>query len=89
MYLHLGQNTSVRYKDIIGVFDLDTSTVSKATRDYLAQAEKRSEVINIASDIPKSFIVCDDKARGNKRTIYLSQISAATLLKRSMNFLAE
>ena len=40
MYLHLGQDKVVSMDEIVGIFDLDTSTVSKATRDYLAKAEK-------------------------------------------------
>ena len=35
MYLHLGQDTVVKKKDIIGIFDMDTTTVSKISRDYL------------------------------------------------------
>lgn len=40
MYLHLGQDKVVSMDEIVGIFDLDTSTVSKATRDYLAKAER-------------------------------------------------
>ena len=81
MYLHLGQDKVVATQEIVGIFDLDTSTVSKATRDYLARAEKEKRVINICSDLPKSFIVCG--RRKEERLIYISQISSATLLKRS------
>ena len=41
MYIHLGQNTVVNDKEIIGVFDLETTTVSKITRDYLSKNEKK------------------------------------------------
>ena len=40
MYLHLGQNTVVNMKDIVGVFEMDNSTVSKHTRNYLTRAQK-------------------------------------------------
>lgn len=79
MYLHLGQETVVRTRDILGVFDLDTATVSKHTRAFLASAEKRGQVVNVTSELPKSFIV----TCGLKPTVYISQISAATLKKRS------
>ena len=65
----------------IGIFDLDTTTVSKRTRDYLAKAEKAGIVENVCYDIPKSFIVCRDK-NGNEK-VYISQISSTTLLKRT------
>ncbi|MBR2044130.1 MAG: DUF370 domain-containing protein [Clostridia bacterium] len=80
MYIHLGQDTVVKKADIIGIFDLDTATVSKRTRDYLAKAEKAGRVINVSTELPKSFIVC---TKNNEQIIYISQISSATLLKRS------
>lgn len=80
MYIHLGQDTLVKKDDIIGIFDLDTATVSKRTRDYLSMAEKKGKVINVSTELPKSFIVCK---KGNDKIIYISQISTATLLKRS------
>ena len=44
MYLHLGQDTVIKMDEIIGIFDMETSTISKITRDYLAQAEKAGQV---------------------------------------------
>lgn len=38
MYLHLGQYTVVHTGDIVGIFDLDNSSVSRSTKEYLAQA---------------------------------------------------
>ena len=81
MYLHLGQDKVVNMDEIIGIFDLDTSTVSKSTRDYLAKAEKDGCVTNVCTDLPKSFIVCID--RDGKTHVYISQISSSTLLKRT------
>ncbi|MBQ2972906.1 MAG: DUF370 domain-containing protein [Clostridia bacterium] len=81
MYLHLGMDKVITFDEIIGIFDLDTTTVSKRTRDYLAKAEKAGIVENVCYDIPKSFIVCRDK-NGNEK-VYISQISSSTLLKRT------
>ncbi|MBQ2847225.1 MAG: DUF370 domain-containing protein [Clostridia bacterium] len=81
MYLHLGMDKVITFDDIIGIFDLDTTTVSKRTRDYLAKAEKAGIVENVCYDIPKSFIVCRDKNGDEK--VYISQISSSTLLKRT------
>ena len=77
MYLHLGQETILRTRDILGVFDLDTATISKHTRDFLAKAEHEGRVTNVSPELPKSFIVT---AGGG---VFISQISAATLKKRS------
>ena len=80
MYLHLGKGTVVNEKTIVGIFDLDITSQSHLTRRFLAAAEKAGEVINAAEDIPKSFLVCCEDGR---HTVYLSQLSCATLLKRS------
>lgn len=81
MYLHLGQETVVREEEVIGIFDLDTSTVSKHTRNFLEKAEKEKKVINVSYELPKSFILCS-KGKKDKR-IYISQISSGTLKSRS------
>lgn len=80
MYLHLGQNTVIRQKDIVGLFDLDNSTISKHTRNFLAKAQKEGRVVNVSTELPKSFLVCREK---EKNIVYLSQISVSTLLRRS------
>ena len=80
MYLHLGQSTVITHDEILGIFDLDNTTVSKKTRDYLSMAEKNGRVRVVSYELPKSFIVCSDK--NGEITVYLSQISSVTLLKR-------
>ena len=80
MYLHLGKGTVVNERDIVGIFDLDITSQSHITRKYLAAAEKRGEVQNAAEDIPRSFVVC--RSSGGM-TVYLSQMSCQTLLKRA------
>lgn len=83
MFLHLGQGTLIKQSDIIGIFDLDNTTVSKRTRDYLTRMEKAGKVKNVSFELPKSFVVCEDE---NKEiTIYITQISTSTLIKRSGN----
>ncbi len=79
MYLHLGQDTILRTKDILGIFDLDTASLSRHTRDFLARAQQEGRVVNVSTELPKSFIVTVRQPP----TVYISQISAATLKKRS------
>lgn len=83
MYLHLGQETVVTLDRIIGIFDMDTATVAKSTREYLSRAEKAGDVVNVSYELPKSFIVCTDDKRESGRCVYISQISCQTLLKRT------
>lgn len=82
MYIHLGQKKVVSFNEIVGIFDLDTTTVSKTTRDFLNKAEKNKRVINVSQDIPKSFVICSD---GKNEKIYLSQISGISLTKKKGN----
>ena len=83
MYVHLGENTVVRTDNIIGIFDMDTSTISKWTKDYLSNATKNKRVINVSMELPKSFVVCNEN---NEIKVYVSQISSQTLMKRKSNF---
>lgn len=76
MYLYLGGDTAVKSEKIIGIFDMDTSTVNKATRDYLSKAEKEKKIVYVNYELPKSFVVCEDK-------IYVCPLNTATLLKRT------
>ena len=86
MYLHLGQDTVVRDCDIIGIIDLDITTQSIRTRNYLNTAEKRGEVRYVTEDLPKSFVVAGQRA---SQRVYISQLSTATLLKRSQSGIVE
>ena len=79
MYLHLGNDCVVRKKDIIGIFDLENTSLSKDTKDFLNNASKNGEVVYLTMDIPKSYIVCDFEGR---KKIFISLLSASTLRKR-------
>lgn len=79
MYLHLGEDTIVLRKDVVSIIDLDGTTTSKITRDFLRMAEEKGKVINVTRELPKSAVIC--KIKGTDR-VYLSQLSPATLFKR-------
>ena len=81
MYLHLGHDTVISKKDILGIFDIDTSTVSKITREYLSKKEKDGNCVTVSYELPGSFVVCTDKK--GEETVYISQLSSSTLLKRT------
>ncbi|MGG7079527.1 extracellular matrix regulator RemB [Clostridium sardiniense] len=80
MFLHLGENVVVPIKDVIGIFDLQTTMYSSDTIQFLRMAEEDGFVERITSDKPKSFVIAEvDK----KSKIYLSPISSSTLTKRT------
>ena len=81
MYLYLGQDTVVPMREVVGIFDMENTTISKNTRSFLNDAQKKGAVITVGDDLPKSFVVCIDKK--GMQTVYISQISCATLLKRA------
>ncbi len=79
MYIHLGGEYVVPQENIIGIFDLENTTISKHTRQFLNFSEKRKEVINVSYELPKSFILTNKKG---KTKVYISQISPTTLSRR-------
>lgn len=75
MYIHIGNDRVVLKKDVLAVFDLDSATVSKSTRDYLKKAEKEKRVTLLGYDLPKSFLIM----RGGE--VYLSPFNSSVLVK--------
>lgn len=80
MYLHLGNETVIQGRDIVGIFDIEKTSTGQITRDFLRNAEKRLLITNVTNELPKSFVVTQGK---NDARVYISQISAATLQKRA------
>ena len=84
MYLHLGQGVVVPYRDVLALFDLDNTSASHLTRRFLERAEQAGQVVNVAEDLLKSF-GRPLPPGGGEATVYLSQLSTATLLRRAEN----
>ena len=78
MYLNIGNDMAVRESSIIGIFDLDNTTTSKRTREFLEAAEKDGQVVP-CDELPKSFILT---AEYGIPKVYLTEYNAATLEKR-------
>ena len=78
MYLSIGNDMAVRDTSIIGIFDLDNTSTSKRTREFLERSERDGEVVP-CDDLPKAFILTSEYGFSRVR---LSELSAATLDKR-------
>ena len=78
MYLNIGNDMAVREKSVIGIFDLDNTSTSRRTREFLEQAEQEGLVVP-CDDLPKSFILT---AEYGMTRVYLPALSASTLEKR-------
>ena len=62
---------------------MDTTTVSKFSREFLNTAQKQNRVKTVSYDLPKSFVVVKEN---DGLTIYISQLSPITLEKRTKSF---
>ena len=78
MYISIGHDMAVRDSSVIGIFDMDNTSTSKRTRDFLSRAEKEGSVVP-CDDLPKSFILTSEY--GFHR-VHLTALSTATLEKR-------
>ncbi len=78
MYLSIGNDMAVRSSSVIGIFDMDNTSTSKRTRDFLSKAEKEGLVVP-CDDLPKAFVLT---AEYGLNRVYLTSLSAATLEKR-------
>ena len=78
MYLNIGNDLAVRDRSIIGIFDMDNTSTSRRTREFLEKAEGEGQVVP-CDDLPKSFILT---AEYGFDRVYLTTLSASTLEKR-------
>ena len=79
MYLHIGNNYSVDMRDVVGIFDIENTTVEKCTKLLLDRAVKGKKCVYTSYEMPKSFMITMGKGI---EKVYISPLSAATLRKR-------
>ncbi len=77
MFLHVGNKKNIRLREIIGIFDMDTATVSPHTRDFLRSCDRAGFTENAVDELPKSFILTETDE------VIFSQISTSSLLGRT------
>lgn len=82
MYLHLGEDTLLREDEIVGIFDLDTCTVTSRGRRFLDIAQKEGRVRVVTSDLPKSFVIASPRRR-ESGSVYITQMGSLTLRRRA------
>ena len=79
MYLHIGNSYSVDTRDIVGIFDIENTTVEKCTKNLLERVEKEKRCVYTTYEMPKSFIIT---VKNGREKVYISQLAASTLRKR-------
>lgn len=80
MFLHLGNDAVVSEDDIVAVFDMDNTTISRQSRDFLAYAQRLDMIVDICDDLPKSYIITNS---GGITKVYISSVSSKTIAKRA------
>jgi hypothetical protein len=78
MYISIGNDFAVRENSVIGIFDLDNTTVTARGREFLERAEKEGQIVPW-DDLPKSFILT---AEYGMTKIYQTNLSTQTLAKK-------
>ena len=57
MYVDIDTDSLVNGDDVVGIFDLDNTTVNKFTNEFLNKMQAEGKIEYLVSDIPKSFIL--------------------------------
>ena len=78
MYLDIGKDFSVRDKSIIGIFDLENTSTSRRTMEFLHHAEAEGHVVP-CDELPKAFILTSEYGLPK---VWLTAYNTATLEKR-------
>ncbi|MGD0152760.1 MAG: DUF370 domain-containing protein [Thermacetogeniaceae bacterium] len=77
MFLHIGGDNVVALEELVAIMDMET-TKRETTREFLGFAADEKLVVHIGKrEREKSIVITANR-------VYLSPISTATLLKRSL-----
>ena len=75
MYVHLGGDTIVRRKELVGIFHTRV-TLAGATKEFLNRAREQDHVADLAGGQPKALVVMRER-------VFLSPISPGALKRRA------
>ena len=82
MYIHIGGDVTLPSDKIIGIFDIEKTSVNKEVNDYLKKLQKQGRIYYVSYEMPKSFVVTDFP----EPTVYITQVSTATIRSRAAKF---
>lgn len=83
MYLHLGKGTVVNTADIIAIMDLESSSRSANTREFLKVVEEEGFVRNVSEELPRTYIICEIDGQS---VVYVTNISSKALTGRAEKY---
>ena len=79
MYIHLGRDYVRNDRDVIGIFNLETTTISPRGREFLNYAQKNGAVVSLSEELPQCYVLADALVD----TVYLSELSSTAMKKRT------
>ncbi len=79
MLMHAGRDFILNTRDVVGFFDLDSTSPGRITHEFLANAEREGAVVDLSEDLPRSFILTDFPTE----TVYVTELSTAALKGRA------
>lgn len=79
MYIHLGRDYVLNDRDVIGIFNLETTTISPRGREFLNYAQKNGAVVSLSEELPQCYVLADAPVD----TVYLSELSSTAMKKRT------
>ncbi len=77
--ISLGRDYVLNDRDIIGIFNLETTTITPRGREFLNYAQKNGAVVSLSDELPQSYVLADGAVVD---TVYLSELSPAALIRR-------
>jgi hypothetical protein len=81
MYLHIGRNSVIRDKNIIGIFDVEKIEKTPEFQALYNTLEEENNIIDIANNQRNSFILTKEK---NNIKGYISNIGTNVIKKRKI-----
>jgi len=75
MLIHIGEGCLVRDRSVIGCFDMDGAEMSADTMEFLRHAEKEGVVEMLTTDIPRAFVLTEEK-------VFVTRISTGAIRNR-------
>ena len=79
MYIHLGRDYVLNDRDVIGIFNLETTTISPRGWEFLNYAQKNGAVVSLSEELPQCYVLADAPVD----TVYLSELSSTAMKKRT------
>ncbi len=84
--MHIGKSETVSDRSVIGIFDIEKSTLSSDTRDFLKGMQKDFKTVNLATDLPYAFVLTEEQYTDR---VYITSLSVGTLKKRAIGYKEE